>query len=255
MPQELTPTERLAAEHLIIGIEVKPPPPKGMDWMIDRAFTLAKMALELGIPCVKVEALARAHPNIVDELRKLGLKVFLDLKLSGTKDTLAIDAILLKRSMPDLLSFMLKDLDPAAIESFHTELPDTKLLGVAILTNLNEKKFRQRNGCSIEEEAIRRGAVAREAKMHGLISAPGEAGALRRKFAHELPLYAPAIRPEGVVLRIDDQDPERAMTPTQAVKAGVKYLIVQRPITEAENPRDAAIKIIQEIAAVAYPKS
>lgn len=244
MEQNLAPLE-----HLIIGLDVKPPALKGLDWMVDRALTLGKMAKEIGVHYVKVESIARADPSITEKLHELGLKVFLDLKLSGTKDTLAIDAVLLRRYKPELVSFMLNNLEPAATEAFQTELPDTKLLGVTILTNRNEKKFRERNGCSIEEAAIQLGRVAEEAKMHGLISAPREARVLRVKFGHKLPLYAPAIRPEWATIRNDDQDPERTMTPTEAIKAGVSYLIVQRPITEAENPREAAVNILKEITA------
>jgi orotidine-5'-phosphate decarboxylase len=39
------------------------------------------------------------------------------------------------------------------------------------------------------------------------------------------------------------------MTPAQAVIAGADYLVIGRPITRAENPRDAAIRIAEEIAA------
>jgi orotidine-5'-phosphate decarboxylase len=250
MQQKLTPAERL-----IVGIDVKPQEPhQGKEWMQSQALTLAKIVKEVGVSCVMLESLVRGDYSIIEAVHELGLQVFADLKLCGTQETLATDGILLRRYRPEFVSFMLRNADPAAIQAFQAELPNTKLLGWTILTNRNDKKFQERNGCSIEAAAIQLGRVAVEAKMHGIISAPKEAkalrarfGLLRAKFGDALSIYTPAIRPEGAKVSNDDQDPERAMTPADAIKAGVSYLIVKRPITGAENPRDATQKILKEI--------
>jgi orotidine-5'-phosphate decarboxylase len=249
MEQKLIPEERL-----IVGIDVKPEPPKGREWSKPQALTLAKMAKEIGVSCVMVDSLVRGDYSIIDDIHELGLQVFADLKLCGTQETLATDGIYLRRFKPDFVSLMLRNADLTAIQAFQAELPETKLLGWTILTNRNDKKFRERYGRSIGETASQLGQLAVEAKMHGLISAPGETKVLRLLFGHKLRLYASGIRPAGVSVPNDDQDPERTMTPVQAIKAGASYLIVKRPITMAENPRDAMLNILKEMESAIAPR-
>ena len=56
-------------------------------------------------------------------------------------------------------------------------------------------------------------------------------------------IVTPGVRPEWAA----SNDQQRVMTPAEAINAGADYIVVGRPITAADNPREAAKKILQEI--------
>ncbi|HSQ85078.1 MAG TPA: orotidine 5'-phosphate decarboxylase / HUMPS family protein, partial [Desulfobacterales bacterium] len=58
----------------------------------------------------------------------------------------------------------------------------------------------------------------------------------------------PGIRPVGDDMEMDDQ--KRVVTPAIAVKNGSDYLVIGRPIRDADNPKEAALRIVEEIDSV-----
>ena len=81
-----------------------------------------------------------------------------------------------------------------------------------------------------------------------LISTCGsEAEMLSKKQELVFSLNTPGIRPDWALVKEDDQAKARIMTPGKAIKAGAKRIVIGRPITQAEDPREAAEKTLQEI--------
>ena len=76
-----------------------------------------------------------------------------------------------------------------------------------------------------------------------MIASGHEADALRQNLGKDLLIVTPGIRPSGA--SADEQ--KRATPPTEAIRAGADYLVVGRPITQAPNPRDAAMNILEEM--------
>jgi orotidine-5'-phosphate decarboxylase len=76
------------------------------------------------------------------------------------------------------------------------------------------------------------------------VCSPEEAGALRKIVGDQICLVTPGIRPAGAATG----DQKRIMTPARAISAGSDYLVVGRPVTEAEDPKAAAQAIQAEIA-------
>jgi orotidine-5'-phosphate decarboxylase len=70
---------------------------------------------------------------------------------------------------------------------------------------------------------------------------------LARKQELALGFNTPNIRPDWSLVKEDDQNRARAMTPAKAIAAGVLRIVIGRPITQAENPREAAELTIKEI--------
>ena len=66
---------------------------------------------------------------------------------------------------------------------------------------------------------------------------------MRAHIGKELLLITPGIRPANS----DNNDQKRFMTPRDAILAGANHLVVGRPVTKANNPKAAALSIIQEI--------
>jgi orotidine-5'-phosphate decarboxylase len=91
-----------------------------------------------------------------------------------------------------------------------------------------------------------RAKLAKEAGCDGVVCAGTEARAVKDAFGKDFLVVCPAIRPAWSVVPGDDQT--RITTPAQAIKAGADYLVVGRPIRKAENPVEAARKVVVEIA-------
>ncbi len=194
-------------------------------------------------------ALRACGYDLIGEIQSRGLRVFADLKLCDIKETLSIDGVLLKEAKPELLTVMCV----AGITAMHAlkaELPDTEVLGVTVLTSLTNEDTDAMFTCSTEEAVMRFAKVAAKAKIDGLISSPKEVEALRAEFGILLSLNTPAIRPTWSIVPGDDQNPERIMTPAKAIEAGADRIVVGRPIVTSNNPYDAVMRTIEEIASV-----
>ena len=77
----------------------------------------------------------------------------------------------------------------------------------------------------------------------GLIVSGDAIGACRERFGDSCTIVSPGIRPEGM----SSDDHKRFTTPTEAIRLGADYLVVGRPITQAQDPKSAAQNIIDEI--------
>jgi orotidine-5'-phosphate decarboxylase len=78
----------------------------------------------------------------------------------------------------------------------------------------------------------------------GLVCSPEESANLRDKFGPGPLLVTPGIRPAGA----DVGDQKRIATPEIALRSGASYLVVGRPITQADDPRSAAEAILATMA-------
>src|SRR6202042_1885280 len=119
-----------------------------------------------------------------------------------------------------------------------------QIFAVTILTSiapedLNELGLQGGPG----ENAIRLAALARDAGCAGVVCSAHEAGDLKRFFGDDFLTLTPGIRPAGSA----HADQKRVVTPAQAVAAGADYIVVGRPITEADDPLAAARDILAEM--------
>lgn len=120
------------------------------------------------------------------------------------------------------------------------------LLGVTVLTSMDNADLVE---AGYKDDAqtlvLRRAAQAREAGMGGVVASAAEAAAIRQIVGNDLAIVTPGIRPQGAELG----DQKRVMTPSDALKAGASHLVVARPIIAAPDRREAAEKILAEMAA------
>jgi orotidine-5'-phosphate decarboxylase len=114
---------------------------------------------------------------------------------------------------------------------------DLERMGVEGMDQLSD-----RSEC-VRHHALRLARMARECGVRGFVCSPLEVGALRQEFGPEAVLVVPGIRPAGS----DKQDQSRVATPAAAVRDGADYIVVGRPIREAEDPIGAARTIAEEI--------
>jgi len=176
--------------------------------------------------------------------------VFLDLKLHDIPNTVAgaVRAVLPVR--PRMLTLHASGgaamLLAARIAADTAGAGRPLLLAVTVLTSLDATALSDTGVAGgPRQQVLRLARLALANGADGLVCSPLEIAVLRDAFGETPVLVVPGIRPAGAAA--DDQ--ARTMTPHAAAAAGADWLVVGRPITQAENPAAAAAAIAAEIAA------
>ncbi len=120
-----------------------------------------------------------------------------------------------------------------------------KILGVTVLTSLDAAALKK-SGIHVDlpDLVLRRAEFAAEAGADGVVASAQEAAAIKARFGDALQVVTPGVRPAGAAAN----DQKRVVTPAAAVQAGADFLVVGRPIVEADDPASAAAAIAAEIA-------
>ncbi len=217
---------------------------------LDRPDAEAALALAAAVPELRwakvgLELFTAAGPGVVRELRRRGLRVFLDLKFHDIPATMAGACRSAARLGAELItvhacagSEALAAARAAAVEGAAEEgLGAPTLLAVTVLTSWDPDRFRRELAIEapLEAYAGQLAALAAAAGLTGAVCSPLEVARLRA--AHPLPfaLVTPGIRPAGS----DTSDQRRVMTPAEAVAAGASQLVIGRPISGAADPAAA----------------
>ncbi len=120
---------------------------------------------------------------------------------------------------------------------------DLKLLGVTVLTSLREADLSDIGWQDDSQAVVKRLAgLAHTAGLYGVVCSGLEASMLRDVYPG-LKRVVPGIRPTGS----DHGDQQRVLTPQDAVAAGADYLVIGRPITQAADPRAAAVDAVTNL--------
>jgi len=194
--------------------------------------------------------------EIVTYLKNEGCKVMLDLKYHDIPNTVARACEGATRMGVDLITLhtsggfsMLEEAVKATlIIAERTKVEKPKLLGITILTSIDEAHFNDLFGDlerTLEEQVVFLARLAQSAGLDGVVASPKEIRSIREACGKDLLIVSPGIRPAHRAVKADDQ--ARVMTPGDAIKAGVDFIVVGRPIVKADNPAHAAQKIVEEI--------
>lgn len=177
--------------------------------------------------------------KFVKQLHQRQFDVFLDLKFHDIPNTVARAV----RSAADLGVWMvdlhasggLRMMEEAKkiLEPYGKDAP--LLIGVTVLTSMEDLDLLQIGiNASPLEQVIRLAYLTQRAGLDGVVCSPQEVEILRQHLGADFKLVTPGIRPVGA----DFGDQRRVMTPAAAVSAGSDYLVIGRPITQAENPAE-----------------
>ncbi len=230
-----------ARSRLIVAVDVP-----------DRAAALAAVDRLRGhVGCFKLglEIFVSEGPALVQEIVGRGEKVFLDLKLHDIPNTVAgavRAACRLGISMLTLHAGGGRRMLEAAREAAQTVSSPPLLLAVTALTSLSLDDARS---IGVQDELAiwveRLAGLACQAGIPGLVASAHELPHLRRKLGDTIQFVIPGIRPEGA----PTQDQARTATPAEAIRGGAGFLVVGRPVLQAQDPAQAADRIVEEIAA------
>jgi orotidine-5'-phosphate decarboxylase len=187
-------------------------------------------------------------PDFVKELHKRGFSVFLDLKFHDIPNTCS-KAV---RAAAELGVWMVnvhagggEKMMTASREILEPYGKDRPLLiGVTVLTSMEQSDLA---GIGLDvapqEQVIRLANLTKNAGLDGVVCSAQESALLKAELGKEFKLVTPGIRPTGSAVG----DQKRIMTPVNAIQAGSDYLVIGRPITQAEDPSSVLKQINMEL--------
>lgn len=190
-------------------------------------------------------------PDLLKQIQNRGFEVFLDLKFHDIPNTVA-KAVNVAGNMGVWMlnvhasggQAMMEAAREALLE-FGSQRP--KLIAVTVLTSLVQLDLNQIGiDSSPEEQVSKLALLTRDAGLDGVVCSAAETRLLRAQLPEEFFLVTPGIR------RATDAvgDQKRVLGPADAVRSGSNYLVVGRPITQADSPNEALLEFNSAIASV-----
>lgn len=193
------------------------------------------------------ELFTSAGPQVVESLHNLGFEVFLDLKFHDIPNTCA-KACAAAAELGVWMVNVHASGGRRMMEAARNEIEKAKhkplLIGVTVLTSMEQSDLAEL-GLNISpiEQVERLAKLTQSSGLDGVVCSAKEVGLIRDLCGPEFLTVTPGIRPTGS----EQGDQRRVLTPAQAKEAGVHYMVVGRPITQAADPALACTKIIQEL--------
>jgi len=191
-------------------------------------------------------------PKVIDMIRRRGERVFLDLKFHDIPNTVAKaaeEAAKLGSTMFTVHSMGGYEMMKRTVESSrniakHLNIPKPLILAVTILTSMDETILKEVGiKTPLEQQVVRLATLAKKAGVHGVVASPREITLIRDHCGPNFLIVTPGVRPASATK--DDQ--KRTLTPGEAVRAGADYIVVGRPIKDADDPVKSADEIVEEI--------
>ena len=233
-----------AKDRLIVALDID---------SFDEAVKLVDMLAEdVEIFKVGIAPFTEYGEEILEKIKNIGKKVFLDLKVHDIPHTVKRAAYAATKKNVFMMNFhcvggseMLRSAKEGAEEAakeFSKEKPI--LLGVTVLTSMDKEGM---NEVGIEgapeERVIKYASIAKEAGLDGVVASARETKQIKESQGKDFIVVTPGIRPEWAA----KGDQKRIVTPAQAIQNGSDYIVVGRPIMEADSPAEAARRILDEM--------
>lgn len=220
---------------------------------LDKVKAVVKLlAGELGMFKVGKQLFTHAGPAVVTMIQETGGEVFLDLKFHDIPSTVAKAAIEATRLGVKMFNVHAS----GSLEMMRQTVKEVRrvcrqegfrrpiMLAVTVLTSLSKVDL-EKVGVDgeVADQVVRLALLSQEAGMDGVVASPHEVAGIRAACGSRFIIVSPGIRPQGK----KRNDQRRVMTPEEAIRAGVDYIVVGRPITEAKDPLAAVREIVSEM--------
>ena len=200
---------------------------------------------------VGLELIHFAGLGIIEEIKKRGGRVFYDGKFHDIPNTVARAAkacVSLGVWMFNIHSLGGREMMKETVKAVKEEgerlsVKPPLVLAVTILTSLDRERLREMGiDAEVEELVGRLALLAKECGCNGVVCSPREIELVRERCGEDFLIVCPGIRwEEGV------GDHRRFASPKWALEKGANYLVIGRPILRAKSPREALLKILDDI--------
>lgn len=185
-----------------------------------------------------MELFYKEGPSIINEIKKLGHKIFLDLKIHDIPNTCKGATNSLISLDVDMINYHVaggKKMLSEASEIVNKEKPEMITLGVTMLTSTDEdvmhNELKIDREKTLDQVVLDYARLAKEANLSGIVCSALEVPKIKENLGDDFITVTPGIRK---VKGTDDQ--KRVVTPSEARELGSDYVVVGRPITKAEDP-------------------
>lgn len=199
------------------------------------------------------QLLTVAGPSAVMHVRRRGFGVFYDAKFHDIPNTVAgavANACRMGVTIVNVHTTGGKEMMKAAAQAADEvakkmRQPKTMVLGVTILTSMNQKTLEEDLFVKrkIQTHVVHLAKLAKAAGLDGVVASPQEIKAIRKACGPDFKILTPGIRPKGS----QKNDQKRIMTPGEALAAGADYIVVGRPILQAADPLSVVRSIYDEM--------
>lgn len=208
-----------------------------VDSFIKAKYFVNKLYSKIRIFKVGAQLFTACGPKIIEYIHKKGAEVFLDLKFFDIPNTVANavrQAVRLKVRMLTLHIWGGEEMIRASVkaakeESRRLKIKPPLLIGVTVLTS---KEVKPHGVLELAKVGLRDG-------LDGVVCSVRESMLLRKKIKKRFVIVTPGIRPNKAV----GDDQKRTATARDAIRAGSDFLVIGRPILEAEDP----VKAIKDL--------
>ena len=196
-----------------------------------------KLFLKLGMRIIYKEGF-----SIIDKLRDLGHNIFIDLKVFDIPTTTQYAVRSLLSYKPDFLTLHLSGgLEMTRLCQEEVKNTNTKLLGVTVLTSMNQNDFKEFNMTKKVNDHIKDlMLVAQQANIYAVVCSGHDA-----HIANKLGLVT--VVP-GIRINDMHNDQKRITTPSFAINNKADFLVIGRSITKNKNPYSVYKQILKEIS-------
>ena len=242
---ELVRSRGSMRERLVIALDV--------DNLNQVRSLVRRLAPDVGMFKIGKQLFTHAGPQAVRLIQELGGEIFLDLKFHDIPNTVAkaaVEATRLGVKMFNVHASGSLEMMRATVKEVRRVCRQERrrkpiMLAVTVLTSLNEDDLKRVGiGGEVADQVVRLALLTKEAGMDGVVASPHEVADIREACGRRFVIVTPGIRP----FASNRNDQQRVMTPGDAVRAGVDYIVVGRPILEAKDPVAAAHEIVAEMA-------
>ena len=201
---------------------------------------------------VGLELFLNSRGSVVDALKERNKKVFLDLKFHDIGNTCAAACRWAAKLGVDLINVhalggydMMKRAQEAVQEAANAcKKAVPKLIAVTILTSFDDNALKGIGVAKqIDDEVLSLTKLALTAGLSGVVCSPKEVKMLKTSIEESFITVCPGVRPSWAA----SNDQSRIMTPRDAKENGVDYIVVGRPITKHEDPKEALLLILEEL--------
>tara|TARA_B110000503_G_scaffold125982_1_gene194114 strand:- start:8779 stop:9477 length:699 start_codon:yes stop_codon:yes gene_type:complete len=194
------------------------------------------------------ELFTAAGPQLVEKLQQQGFEIFLDLKFHDIPNTVA-KAVLVAARMGVWMVNVHASGGAEMMQKTQAALKDKGghqplLIAVTVLTSMDADGLKATGiDQTPAERVLSLAHMSQDSGFDGVVCSAQESALLKAELGKEFKLITPGIRPSFAM----KGDQKRIMTPAQAMAAGSDYLVIGRPITQADDPMKALELIEQEL--------